>query len=68
MSALRLGRLPDGTRDVRIIDTGATGRISFTRYGLRGGTVYGVLPTGESDRNRDTRIQREWRSRQREAK
>ena len=71
MSALRLGRLPDGSRDIRIVDDGAVGRIHMTRYGLRGGgvpVVGGRLPTGESDRDRAARIQRESRHRLREAK
>lgn len=34
MSQLRLGRLPDGTRDIRILEP-ATGRLTFARYGLR---------------------------------
>ena len=37
MSALRLGRLPDGTRDVRPIDDGAVGRLSHSRFAIRGG-------------------------------
>jgi hypothetical protein len=36
MSALRLGRLPDGTRDIRIIDDGAT-PLRHNR-GIRGAT------------------------------
>ncbi len=44
MSALRLGRLPDGTRDIRIVDDGAVGRIHMTRYGMRGAFVVGQKP------------------------
>lgn len=39
MSALRLGRLPDGTRDIRIVDTGAVARITHTRYAVKGELV-----------------------------
>lgn len=37
MSALRLGRNPDGTRHIVTIDDGAVGRITHTRYGIAGG-------------------------------
>lgn len=37
MSQLRLGRNPDGTRKVVVIDEGTTARITGTRYGIRGG-------------------------------
>lgn len=48
MSALRLGRLPDGTRDVRVCDDGAVGRSSFTRYAIRGSSLgeLVVVPKG----------------------
>lgn len=45
MSALRLGRLPDGTRDIRIIDDGAVGRVTHSRLGIRGGNEP-VTPKG----------------------
>lgn len=41
MSALRLGRLPDGTRDIRILEP-AVGRISFTRGAIRNAGEYVV--------------------------
>lgn len=41
MSCLRLGRLPDGTRDIRILEP-AVGRVTFARYGVRGGGEYVV--------------------------
>lgn len=46
MSALRLGLLPDGTRDVRLIDEGAVGRVRFARYGIRniGGSFVAPVP------------------------
>lgn len=49
MSALRLGRLPDGSRDVRICDDGAVGRTTHARYGIAGGgppTVTGSFVVG----------------------
>jgi len=61
MSALRLGRLPDGTRHV--VDLGpAVGRRSVSRLGIRGGgppVVPGWHVTGESQRDRDARQKRE---------
>lgn len=52
MSALRLGRLPDGSRDIRILEP-AVGRVSVSRLGIRGGgppIVVGAHVTGESGR------------------
>jgi hypothetical protein len=46
MSALRLGRLPDGTRHVLILEP-AVGRTSFTRYGIHGGGEYVVAPSAK---------------------
>jgi hypothetical protein len=37
MSQLRKGRLPDGTRDIEVTGYGDVGRITFARYGVRGG-------------------------------
>lgn len=37
MSQLRLGRNPDGTRKVVVIDTGAVARITHTRGSITGG-------------------------------
>jgi hypothetical protein len=54
MSALRLGRLPDGTRHVLILEP-AVGRIHFSKMTIPNGT----LVTGESTRARDLRLQRE---------
>lgn len=53
MSALRLGRLPDGTRHVLILEP-AVGRISFARYGSRGGGEY-VVGASSTPRSVDKR-------------
>jgi hypothetical protein len=46
VSALRLGRLPDGTRHVLILEP-AVGRTSFTRHGIHGGGEYVVAPSAK---------------------
>lgn len=63
MSAIRT--YLDGHAIWETVDDGAVGRISFSRYGIRNrATVYGTLVKGESDRERDRRIQREYKARQ----
>jgi hypothetical protein len=67
VSALRLGRLPDGTRHVLILEP-AVGRTTFTRYGLRltrldNPVVFGAHVTGESTRTRQSRQTREYKER-----
>lgn len=58
MSVLRISR--PGHETVLIpLDDGATGRITHTRYGLRGGSIYGAFPVGESRRAAQQRQQRE---------
>jgi hypothetical protein len=52
VSALRLGRLPDGTRDIRILEP-AVGRVTTSRLGIRGGGPYvvvGSMASGVSSR------------------
>ncbi len=51
MSALRLGRLPDGTRDIRILEP-AVGRITHSRLGIRNGSVAGAIAVGGSGKVR----------------
>jgi hypothetical protein len=67
MSALRLGRLPDGTRDIRIIDDGASARLHGSRMGIKGGygnpIVGGSMAVGESSYARQRRAERECKAR-----
>jgi hypothetical protein len=67
MSALRLGRLPDGTRHVLILEP-AVGRTHFSRLGIAGGgpplVVVGRLVTGESDHTRARRQSAEYKARE----
>jgi hypothetical protein len=68
MSALRLGRLPDGTRHVLILEP-AVGRIHMSRLGIAGGgppLVTGRLVTGESDRSKARRQTAEYKEREAE--
>jgi hypothetical protein len=46
MSALRLGRLPDGTRHDLILEP-AVGRIHMSRLGIAGGGEYVVAPSAK---------------------
>lgn len=48
MSAVRLPG-SDGRIVLVPVDDGAVGRISFTRYGTRGGTIYGPCKTPVGD-------------------
>lgn len=57
MSALRIPG-PDGRIQLVVIDDGAVGRVSFTRYGARQ-TIPGSFIVAESERARKTRVQRE---------
>ena len=63
MSALRLGRLPDGTREVRILEP-ACGRITHTRGALLRGTTI----VTETERDRQNRVSRESKARLREVR
>jgi hypothetical protein len=57
VSALRLGRLPDGTRDIRVIDDGAPARLHASRMGIKGGygnpVLGGSLPVALSRHDRE---------------
>ena len=63
MSALRLGRLPDGTRDIRILEP-AVGRITHTR----GALFVGSPIVTETERDRQRRAERESKARRREVR
>ena len=63
MSALRLGRLPDGTRDIRILGP-SVGRITHTRGALFSGSPI----VTETERDRENRRTREYKARLREAR
>lgn len=68
MSALRIPGA-DGRIELVRIDDGAVGRITHSRYAIRGGSgnpvVYGSYPIGESDAEKHRRQNRDYKARQR---
>ena len=52
MSALRLGRLPDGTRHIVEDPTFTVGRVSFSRVGMRASGEYIVATQARKEPNR----------------